>query len=159
MLSTDLEIRPSRRHVLLACPGYRSQPGWLPVFSRINFQHPRPGAADPDACGQHQCRWLSGPQWFRQSEWGGNYSLVRVRLDQLRISNDDWARLQLCLRPRSEQFLQDVTTIAKEFAAKPFVAFLHPDDAEAGIDRFAQMVAGQIERYALEKRFVHNSQP
>ena len=37
--------------------------------------------------------------------------------EQLRISSDDWPRLQLCLRPRAEQFLKDVTTIAQEFAA------------------------------------------
>ncbi len=36
---------------------------------------------------------------------------------RLRVSCDDWPRLHLCLRPRADQFLQDVTTIAKEFAA------------------------------------------
>lgn len=37
--------------------------------------------------------------------------------EQLRISSDDWPRLHLCLRPRAGQFLQDVTSIAKEFGA------------------------------------------
>jgi hypothetical protein len=32
-----------------------------------------------------------------------------------RVSTSDWFRLQLCLRPRPEAFLQDVTQIATEF--------------------------------------------
>ena len=36
--------------------------------------------------------------------------------EHLRVSKDDWPRLHLCLRPRAEQFLQDVTAIANEFS-------------------------------------------
>jgi hypothetical protein len=32
-----------------------------------------------------------------------------------RVSTNDWSRLQLCLRPRAEAFLQDVTQIAAAF--------------------------------------------
>lgn len=32
-----------------------------------------------------------------------------------RVSTNDWCRLQLCLRPRPEAFLQDVTQIATAF--------------------------------------------
>jgi len=34
---------------------------------------------------------------------------------QWQVSAGDWPRLQLCLRPRSETFLKDVTQIAAEF--------------------------------------------
>lgn len=34
---------------------------------------------------------------------------------QWQVSTGDWSRLQLCLRPRSETFLKDVTQIATEF--------------------------------------------
>jgi len=43
---------------------------------------------------------------------------------------------------------------AEEFAAMPLEAFTHPDDIEASLDRFAQMVEGKIDRFALEKRFI-----
>lgn len=35
--------------------------------------------------------------------------------ERLRVSTEDWPRLQLCLRPRPDQFLADVTQIAGEF--------------------------------------------
>src|SRR5947209_2229398 len=35
--------------------------------------------------------------------------------EQLRVAADDWPRLQLCLRPRPDEFLPDVTQIAREF--------------------------------------------
>ena len=42
----------------------------------------------------------------------------------------------------------------QEFAALPCAAFTHPDDMEANLDRFAQMVDGKIDRYAMEMRFI-----
>jgi hypothetical protein len=45
--------------------------------------------------------------------------LEKLAEDSLRqewgISTNDWSRLQLCLRPRANAFLQDVTQIAAEF--------------------------------------------
>jgi hypothetical protein len=38
-----------------------------------------------------------------------------VLRQQWQVSTKDWPRLQLCLRPRAEAFLQDVTQIANEF--------------------------------------------
>jgi hypothetical protein len=35
--------------------------------------------------------------------------------EQLRVAADDWPRLQLCLRPRADTFLADVTQIAQAF--------------------------------------------
>jgi hypothetical protein len=35
--------------------------------------------------------------------------------EQLRVAADDWPRLQLCLRPRSDVFLSDVTQLAQTF--------------------------------------------
>jgi len=43
---------------------------------------------------------------------------------------------------------------ADELAVMPFAAFTHPDDIEALLDSFAQMVAGKIGGFALEKRFI-----
>jgi hypothetical protein len=43
-------------------------------------------------------------------------SLREVRLrEQLGVSAEDWPRLQVCLRPRGDVFLQDVTQIASAF--------------------------------------------
>jgi len=43
-------------------------------------------------------------------------SLQEDRLrKQLGVSAEDWPRLQLCLRPRADRFLQDVTQIASAF--------------------------------------------
>jgi len=42
----------------------------------------------------------------------------------------------------------------EEFAGMPFAAFTHPDDIEASLDRFAQMVDGSIDGFAMEKRFI-----
>ncbi len=38
-----------------------------------------------------------------------------VLRQQWLVSTSDWPRVQLCLRPRAEAFLQDVTQIANEF--------------------------------------------
>ena len=38
---------------------------------------------------------------------------------------------------------------AKEFATMPTAAVTHPDDIEAQLDRFAQMVEGKIDRFAI----------
>jgi hypothetical protein len=35
--------------------------------------------------------------------------------ERLRVAADDWPRLQLCLRPRADTFLSDVTQIAQAF--------------------------------------------
>jgi hypothetical protein len=35
--------------------------------------------------------------------------------EQLRATAENWPRLQLCLRPRADEFLPDVTRIAEEF--------------------------------------------
>ena len=50
----------------------------------------------------------------------GRYeALERILEDRLRerlgIAPDDWPRLQLCLRPRPDSFLPDVTQIAQAF--------------------------------------------
>jgi len=42
----------------------------------------------------------------------------------------------------------------EESAAMSFAALTHPDDKEAGLDRFAQMVDGKIDRFAMDKRFI-----
>jgi diguanylate cyclase (GGDEF)-like protein/PAS domain S-box-containing protein len=42
----------------------------------------------------------------------------------------------------------------EEFAAMPFVAFAHPEDKGAALDLFAQMFDGQIDRFAMETRFI-----
>ena len=41
-----------------------------------------------------------------------------------------------------------------EFAALPFAAFTHPDDTAAGLDSFGRMVAGEIDRFCMERRFI-----
>jgi len=38
-----------------------------------------------------------------------------VLRQEWQVSTSDWPRVQLCLRPRAEAFLQDVTQIATEF--------------------------------------------
>jgi len=43
---------------------------------------------------------------------------------------------------------------AEEFAALPFAAFTHPEDTAAGLDFFAQMVAGEIDHFSMERRFI-----
>ena len=42
----------------------------------------------------------------------------------------------------------------EEFATMPLAAITHPDDVEAQLDRFAQLVDGKIDRFAMEKRFI-----
>ena len=42
----------------------------------------------------------------------------------------------------------------RDFASMPFSAFTHPDDVEANLDRFALMVDGKIDHFAMEKRFI-----
>ena len=42
----------------------------------------------------------------------------------------------------------------KEFATMPLAAITHPDDVEAQLDRFAQLVDGKIDRFAMEKRYI-----
>lgn len=54
--------------------------------------------------------------------------------EQLAVSLEDWPRLQLCLRPRAEQFMADVTQIARAFAIdrKALAAIVrHVDAVEA----------------------------
>jgi len=41
-----------------------------------------------------------------------------------------------------------------EFAAMSFTDYGHPDDAEATLGRFAQLVKGEIDHYAIERRFI-----
>ena len=43
---------------------------------------------------------------------------------------------------------------AEEFATLPFSAFTHPEDTERNLELFAQMVAGAIDHFAMEKRFI-----
>ena len=42
----------------------------------------------------------------------------------------------------------------EEFAAVPFAEFTHPDDVQPNLDLFAQMAAGEIDRFQMEKRFI-----
>ena len=42
----------------------------------------------------------------------------------------------------------------EEFAAKPLAAFTHPHDTEAILDRFARLVGGEFDRFAMEERFI-----
>ena len=42
----------------------------------------------------------------------------------------------------------------EEFATSPFAEFTHPDDLKANLDLFAQMVAGDIDYFEMEKRFI-----
>lgn len=50
------------------------------------------------------------------AQYGRLESLSEADLrERLRIGAEDWPRFQLCLRPRAEEFLPDVTQIAKEF--------------------------------------------
>ena len=41
------------------------------------------------------------------------------------------------------------------FAAMSFYDYTHPDDVERNRERFDELVAGRIERFELEKRFLH----
>ena len=43
---------------------------------------------------------------------------------------------------------------ADELAAMSFAEFTHPDEIEASLDSFAQMVAGKIDGFAMEQRFI-----
>jgi diguanylate cyclase (GGDEF)-like protein/PAS domain S-box-containing protein len=42
----------------------------------------------------------------------------------------------------------------EEFAALPFAAYTHPDDVAANQALFAQMIAGELDRFEMQKRFV-----
>jgi diguanylate cyclase (GGDEF)-like protein/PAS domain S-box-containing protein len=42
----------------------------------------------------------------------------------------------------------------EEFAAMPFAEFTHPDDVQRNLDLFAQMAAGEIDHFHMEKRFI-----
>jgi len=42
----------------------------------------------------------------------------------------------------------------EEFAAMPFAEFTHPDDVQSNLDMFAQMAAGKIDHFQMEKRFI-----
>lgn len=42
-----------------------------------------------------------------------------------------------------------------EFATTPFVEFTHPDDAERNLVLFSQLMEGRIDRFEMDKRFVH----
>ena len=42
----------------------------------------------------------------------------------------------------------------EEFAAMPFAEFSHPGDLQANLDLFAQMAAGEIDHFQMEKRFI-----
>src|SRR5665648_296241 len=42
----------------------------------------------------------------------------------------------------------------EEFAAMPFTAYSHPDELEATLGRFAQLANGEIDHYAIERRFI-----
>jgi len=50
--------------------------------------------------------------------------------------------------------LQSLGYSWEEFAALPFTAYIHPDDAAAGHERFARVVSGTLDRYAVERRFI-----
>jgi diguanylate cyclase (GGDEF)-like protein/PAS domain S-box-containing protein len=55
----------------------------------------------------------------------------------------------------SNEVLRQLLGYSKpEFAAAPFGAFTFPDDKKAVRDRFAQLVDGQIERFAMDERFI-----
>ncbi len=51
--------------------------------------------------------------------------------DRIGVSAGDWPRLNLCLRPRAEQFLKDVTSISQEFGInrETFAAMVRKVDA------------------------------
>ena len=42
----------------------------------------------------------------------------------------------------------------EEFAATAFSNFTHPDDVQANLDLFARLVAGEIDYFEMEKRFI-----
>jgi PAS domain S-box-containing protein len=42
----------------------------------------------------------------------------------------------------------------EEFAARTFSDYTHPDDVAANESLFARMIAGDLDRFAMEKRFV-----
>ena len=42
----------------------------------------------------------------------------------------------------------------EELAGSAFAAFIHPDDRQAHLDRFAQLVEGRIDRFAVDERFI-----
>jgi diguanylate cyclase (GGDEF)-like protein/PAS domain S-box-containing protein len=42
----------------------------------------------------------------------------------------------------------------EEFAAMPFTEFSHPGDLQANLDLFAQIAAGEIDHFQMEKRFI-----
>jgi len=42
----------------------------------------------------------------------------------------------------------------EEFASRPFAEFSHPGDLQANLELFDQMVAGEIDHFQMEKRFV-----
>ena len=42
----------------------------------------------------------------------------------------------------------------EEFAAVPFAEFTHADDLQANLDLFAQIAAGEIDHFQMEKRFI-----
>jgi diguanylate cyclase (GGDEF)-like protein/PAS domain S-box-containing protein len=44
--------------------------------------------------------------------------------------------------------------VPEEFAAMPFAEFSHPGDLQANLDLFAQMTAGEIDHFQMEKRFI-----
>ena len=43
---------------------------------------------------------------------------------------------------------------AEEFAAMPFAEFTHPDDVALNLELFAQLASGEVESFAMEKRFI-----
>jgi diguanylate cyclase (GGDEF)-like protein/PAS domain S-box-containing protein len=42
----------------------------------------------------------------------------------------------------------------EEFAAMPFAEFTHADDVQPNLDLFAQMTAGELDHFQMEKRFI-----
>jgi hypothetical protein len=67
--------------------------------------------------------------------------------EQLGVSAEDWPRLQLCLRPRAEAFLPDVTQIANAFGIdRAFLAAIirRVDAVEAVREREQPGQAGSL---------------
>lgn len=44
---------------------------------------------------------------------------------------------------------------AEEFASMPFEDFTHPDDIARNAELFGRMVAGELDRFEMDKRFIH----
>ncbi len=95
-------------------------------------------------------------QEYRQSEAALRASEARFRryfelgLVGMAISSPDRAWLEV------NDYLCEVLGYTKtELLQKSWVDVTHPDDIEADLSAFQQVLSGELDRYSLDKRFVH----